>query len=349
MTRLLIVDDSALMRRLLRDIFARAGGFDMKSARDGAEALAMIKADRPDVVTLDITMPEMDGLTCLGRIMVEAPCPVVMVSSLTTPGAEAALAALQLGAVDYIGKPEGILSLSMETVRHRLVAKVRAAAGARLRGSFRLAERVRHRAGAGARPPEGRAAPGRGVVVIGSSTGGPRALETVLTALPSGFPLPVLVAQHMPASFTGVFAKRLNQACDLEVVEVGGPMRIEPGRVYIGRGDADLVVTGEMCAPAPPGGALWQPSVDRLVSSCREHFPAAGMIGVLLTGMGNDGAAAMAALRAAGGRTIAEAESTAVVWGMPGELVRRGGAEQVVPLDGIADALVGMVVQHAAH
>jgi two-component system chemotaxis response regulator CheB len=355
MIKLLIVDDSALMRRLLRDIFARTGGFDMRSARDGEEALAMIKADRPDVVTLDITMPGMDGLTCLGRIMVEAPCPVVMVSALTTQGAEAALDALKLGAVDTIAKPEGILSLSMETVRLRLVEKVRAAAAARLRSSFRLTERVRHRAGAGASLAD-RARHNRGIVLIGSSTGGPRALEEVLTGLPAGFPLPVLVAQHMPASFTGVFAKRLNQVCDLEVVEVAAPMPILPGRVYIGRGDSDLVVSGggeagrtggTLCAPAPPG-SLWQPSVDRLVSSCREHYPATGIVGVLMTGMGNDGAAAMAALHAAGGRTIAEAESTAVVWGMPGELVRRGGAGQVLPLPDIAEALTALVAHHAA-
>jgi len=356
MTKLLIVDDSALMRRLLRDIFARAGGFELRSARDGAEALAMIKADRPDVVTLDITMPGMDGLTCLERIMVEAPCPVVMVSALTTQGAEAALDALRLGAVDTIAKPEGILSLSMETVRQRLVEKVRAAAAARLRSSFRLTDRVRHRTGAAAPALPERTRHNRGIVLIGSSTGGPRALEAVLTALPAGFPLPVLVAQHMPASFTGVFARRLDQICDLEVVEVARPMPIEPGRVYIGRGDSDLVVAGgsavghgasPVCAPVAPA-SLWQPSVDRLVTSCRNHYPAAGIVGVLMTGMGSDGAAAMAALHAAGGRTIAEAESTAVVWGMPGELVRRGGAGQVLPLHDIADALIGMVAHHAA-
>jgi two-component system chemotaxis response regulator CheB len=356
MIKLLIVDDSALMRRLLRDIFARAGGFELRSARDGAEALAMIKADRPDVVTLDITMPEMDGLTCLSRIMVEAPCPVVMVSALTAQGAEAALDALQLGAVDTIGKPEGILSLSIEGVRQRLVEKVRAAAAARLRSSFRLTDRVRHRTGAAAPAMPDRYRPHRGIVLIGSSTGGPRAVEAVLTGLPASFPMPVLVAQHMPASFTGVFAKRLDQICDLEVVEVAGPMPIEPGRVYIGRGDSDLVVSGAavpggnaatLCGPASPS-SLWQPSVDRLVTSCRMHYPAASIVGVLMTGMGSDGAAAMTALHADGGRTIAEAESTAVVWGMPGELVRRGGAGKVLPLHDIADALTAMVAHHAA-
>jgi two-component system chemotaxis response regulator CheB len=349
MTRLLIVDDSALMRRLLRDIFARAGGFETATARHGEEALAMIKAERPDVVTLDITMPGMDGLTCLGRIMVEAPCPVVMVSSLTHHGAEAALEALRLGAVDCVGKPEGLLSLSMESVRERLVDTVRAAAGARLRGSFRLAERVRHKAAALPAAPRRSAA--SGIVLIGTSTGGPRALDTVLAGLPAGFPWPVLVAQHMPASFTGPFARRLDQVCALEVVEVSEPMPILPGRVHIGRGDSDLVVMrgGEamQCAPAAPE-SLWQPSVDRLVTTCRAHYQPSDIVGVLMTGMGNDGAAAMAALRAAGGRTIAEAESTAVVWGMPGELARRGGAEQVLPLHAIADALVGMVMPQAA-
>jgi two-component system chemotaxis response regulator CheB len=348
MTRLLIVDDSALMRRLLRDIFSQAGGFAMRTARDGEAALAMIKAEKPDVVTLDITMPGMDGLTCLGRIMVEAPCPVVMVSSLTHHGAEAALEALRLGAVDCVGKPEGLLSLSMESVRERLVDTVRAAAGARLRGSFRLAERVRHQAAT--LPAAPRRTPASGIVLIGTSTGGPRALDAVLTGLPAGFPWPVLVAQHMPASFTGAFARRLDQICALEVVEVSEPMPILPGRVHIGRGDSDLVVIraeGVQCAPAPPS-SLWQPSVDRMVTTCRAHYLASDIIGVLMTGMGNDGAAAMTELRAAGGRTIAEAESTAVVWGMPGELARRGGAEQVLPLHAIADALAAMVIPHAA-
>jgi two-component system chemotaxis response regulator CheB len=348
MTRLLIVDDSALMRRLLRDIFSQAGGFAMQTARDGEAALAMIKAEKPDVVTLDITMPGMDGLTCLGRIMVEAPCPVVMVSSLTHHGAEAALEALRLGAVDCVGKPEGLLSLSMESVRERLVDTVRAAAGARLRGSFRLAERVRHQAAT--LPAVPRRTPASGIVLIGTSTGGPRALDAVLTGLPAGFPWPVLVAQHMPASFTGAFARRLDQICALEVVEVSEPMPILPGRVHIGRGDSDLVVMrGEVmqCAPAPPS-SLWQPSVDRLVTTCRAHYQASDIIGVLMTGMGNDGAAAMTELRVAGGRTIAEAESTAVVWGMPGELARRGGAEQVLPLHAIADALAAMVIPRAA-
>jgi two-component system chemotaxis response regulator CheB len=364
LTKLLIVDDSALMRRLLRDIFARAGGFELRSARNGAEALAMIMADRPDVVTLDITMPEMDGLTCLGRIMVEQPCPVVMVSSLTTQGAEAALEALRLGAVDYIAKPEGILSLGMETVRAAIVAKVRAAASTRLRGSFRLAERLRHRAAMSAVTVAGTAAdpaePARtglengGIVLIGTSTGGPRALETVLGGLPGSFPLPILVAQHMPANFTRVFARRLDGLCDLDVVEVADVLPIEPGRVYIGRGDADLIVGRRggvpvaVCAPALPG-ALWHPNVDRLVESCMEHYAPQQTAGVLMTGMGVDGAAAMTALHAAGGWTMAEDETTAVVWGMPGELVRRGGAAQVLPLTDIAGALANLVSQYAAY
>jgi two-component system chemotaxis response regulator CheB len=368
MTRLLIVDDSALMRRLLRDIFARAGGFELQSARNGAEALAIIKAERPDVVTLDVNMPEMDGLTCLGRIMVESPCPVVMVSSLTTQGAEASIEALRLGAVDFVAKPEGILSLGMETIRTALVETVRGAAATRLRGTFRLAERVRHRTGMAAVPGQSELPPADaerglrrdglgqeagGVVLIGTSTGGPRALETVLTALPARFPLPILVAQHMPASFTGVFARRLNEYCDLEVVEVTSAMPVEPGRIYIGRGDADLIVTARagspavLSAPALPG-SLWHPSVDRLVRSCMEQYPASAIVGVLMTGMGNDGAEAMAALHDAGGRTIAEAEATAIVWGMPGELVRRGGAGQVLPLPRIAEALIGMTTR-AAH
>jgi len=350
--KVLVVDDSALARKLLGQVFAEAGDFEVRFARDGLEAMAQLAAFSPDVVTLDVHMPQMDGLTCLDRIMVERPTPVVMVSALTEEGAQATLEALRLGAVDFVAKPDGAVSLRIHEVAPDLVAKVRAAAGAQLKSSLRLTERVRHRIG-GATPAVRRAtrpgaapdrAAGEGLVLVGTSTGGPPALEALLTPLPASFPWPIVVAQHMPANFTGPLARRLDGICALSVVEVAKPMRLTAGCVYIGRGDADVIVSrraGNLTVMAAPAQAdyLWHPSTDRLVRSAMDSAPASQLIGVLMTGMGNDGAEAMAHLHRQGGRTIAEAEETAVVWGMPGELVKAEGASFVEPLPRIAERL----------
>lgn len=360
MIKLLIVDDSALMRRLLGGVFRAEDDFEVAFARDGVEALASLETFRPDVVTLDVQMPQMDGLACLDRIMLMRPCPVVMVSSLTERGAEVTLDALQLGAVDFVAKPGGAISLAMDEFGPLLVDTVRAASKARLRGASRLAERVRLRAkGIAAPKPSGRYAgtrtsanpsatvgPVDGVVLVGSSTGGPPALDALLAPLPADFPWPILVAQHMPASFTGPLARRLDRLCALTVTEVTRPTPLLPGHVYIGRGDADMIVSsrpeGSVVTAAPSSAEYrWHPSVDRLVLTAMEHLGPRRLIGVLMTGMGNDGAAAMTRLSAEGGRTIAESEDTAVVWGMPGELVKAGGAQVIAPLYKIAGHLLG--------
>ncbi|MEA1652399.1 chemotaxis-specific protein-glutamate methyltransferase CheB [Nitrospirillum sp. BR 11164] len=384
MTRLLIVDDSALVRRLLGDLFAAAGDFEVAFARDGLEALTQLRAFSPDVITLDVHMPQMDGLTCLDQIMVEQPRPVVMVSSFTEAGAEVTLEAMALGAVDFIQKPDGAISLKMDQLGPGLVDKVRQAAGARLRRSHRLAERLRRQASAievdrrhigavpqpehvrpkrarpkrarlvtDAPPQEGAAAPGErqalpGLVLVGCSTGGPPALDAVLEGLPADFPWPVLVAQHMPATFTGPLARRLDRLCALTVQEVARPTPLAPGNVYIGRGDADLVLSqrpsGLVALPTPAKEEYrWHPSVDRLVDSALSLVEPWRLVGVLMTGMGYDGAAAMTRLHNDGGRTIAESEESAVVWGMPGELVKAGGADVVAPLEEISGRLVRMV------
>lgn len=373
MIKLLIVDDSALMRKLLEEIFLEEGDFEIRVARNGNEALELVRSFDPQVVTLDVQMPGMDGLTCLSQIMVEAPRPVVMISSLTAEGAEATLEAIELGAVDFVAKPSGTISLEIDRLRPVLVERVRAAANARIRRTLRLTERIRHqirgtglalhsrpvrsprmspaKLGAGVRKTKNGAPPG--LVLIGTSTGGPAALDIVLPQLPPDFPWPVLVAQHLPASFTGAFARRLDQECHLDVVEVDQPMPLKPGTIYIGRGDADVMVAqraaGVIAMPVPAkGNYLWHPSVERMVTSAIEHFDPPQLIGVMMTGMGNDGAQAMKRLRQGGGRTIAEAESTAIVWGMPGELVKNGGAEMVRPLEDIAAAIIDMVSAHAA-
>ncbi len=351
MIKVLVVDDSALMRKLLGQIFSREPDFEFRFSANGLDALEQLKSFSPDVVTLDVHMPQMDGLACLDRIMVEKPTPVVMVSSLTAADADATLEAFRLGAVDFVAKPSGAASLYIDALAPELLMKVRGAAGAKLKSSLRLKDRVRHRIGADVLPLRERlpeAVPsrafGEGIVLIGTSTGGPPALETVLTSLPADFPWPVVIAQHMPATFTGPLSRRLDGVCALTVMEVLQPMLLQPGCAYIGAGGGDVVIArraaGLVAAPvAPDAGYPWHPSADRLVRSAMEHVPASQLIGVLMTGMGNDGAAAMTLLHDQGGKTIAEAEETAVVWGMPGELVQAGGADWIVPLPGIADRL----------
>jgi len=304
MIKLLIVDDSALMRRQLAGLFTQAGGFEIRQARNGREAIAENHAFAPDVITLDINMPEMDGLTALSVIMTERPVPVVMVSSLTEQGAMATLEALNMGAVDYIPKPGGTISLSIEEIERDLISKVRAAARSQLRkapAAIRApAPRAALRPSAAisrlraAPRPTGRAS-GDGLVLIGVSTGGPRTLEEILPLLPANFPWPVLVVQHMPAAFTKSFADRLNRICELEVIEVSTPSAIEPGMVYIARGGADMVLAkradGLYAVPRPESAQhLWHPSVELLGRSALAHVPANALVAVMLTGMGNDGA-----------------------------------------------------------
>jgi two-component system chemotaxis response regulator CheB len=358
--RLLIVDDSPLMRRLLTEIFATEGDFEIEVARSGAEALAKLPAFEPDVVTLDIHMPEMDGLACLDRIMVERPCPVVMISSLTAEGADETLEAMALGAIDFVAKPRGPVSIEIETMRPLLVEKVRAASQARVSRTTRLAERVRLRTAkpraaprrlmappAGTRKPA-LAATQENLVLVGTSTGGPAALDVVLAQLPADFPWPIVIAQHMPASFTGALARRLDKMCALAIVEVAKQTPLVAGTAYIGRGDADLLIArrnGVLVALAAPSSPdyHWHPSVDRLVASAMQHVAPERLIGVLMTGMGADGAETMAQLAAQGGHTIAEAEESAVVWGMPGALVGLGGADHIVPLPAVAARLMSLI------
>ena len=356
MIKLLIADDSALMRKLLEGIFREEGDFDVRLARNGAEALELVRSFDPQVVTLDVQMPGMDGLACLSQIMIKSPRPVVMISSLTEEGAAATLEAIELGAIDFVAKPAGTVSLEIDRLRPILIEKVRAAANARIRRTLRLKERIQHQfrgAGVLSRPARTKsqiAAPRKpdaspGLVLIGTSTGGPAALDIVLPQLPPGFPWPVLVAQHMPASFTGLFAKRLDRICELRVVEVDRPMPLQAGVIYIGKGDADVVVSrrssGVNAIPVPAHRDYpWHPSVERMVTSAMELYEPSRLVGVLMTGMGRDGADAMTQLFKQGGRTIAEAESTAVVWGMPGELVKIGGAGDVRPVEEIAAVLV---------
>ncbi|CAO3380772.1 chemotaxis-specific protein-glutamate methyltransferase CheB [Azospirillum argentinense] len=366
MLKVLIVDDSALMRRRIGDILSSAG-FEVETAADGAEALERLPAFDPDVVTLDVTMPGMDGLACLKRIMVEHPKPVVMVSALTADGAEVTLEALRLGAVEAVRKPTGVGAIA--GIAEELVATVRAAAGSRPRRVLGLRERLRRarerivgedfladsplskpRATTDSDGEEGRGdEPGEGLVLVGVSTGGPRTLEDILPLLPAEFPWPVVVVQHMPASFTGPLARRLDTISAVTVVEAATTTPLQPGMACIARGGADLQIVrrgGRLCAQPVPMDERrsWHPNVDRLVESALRTVAPSRLIGVLLTGMGSDGAVSMAELRRQGGRTIAEAESSAVVFGMPQELIRHGGADLVLPSDRVAQQMTRWVM-----
>ena len=371
--RVLVVDDSPLMRKVLKGMLVEAG-FEVETARNGVDALDAVRRNPPQVITLDVNMPEMDGITCLAQLMIESPLPVVMVSSLTEADATITFEALELGAVDFVCKPGGTVSLDLDTVRAELVTQVRAAARARVRRAGSLRQRMRQQredaesAAGGPRAAGDRgggrlrtSAPGRAgspradrravggplpeLVLIGSSTGGPTALATVLTSLPRDFGAPIVVAQHIPASFTRHLAGRLDTECAIEVCELSGIETLRPGRAYIGRGDADVVIERRLGAltarSVPPSGTYrWHPSVDRLVASAiASAVDPRRTIGVLLTGMGDDGAAELTRLRELGGRTVAESEETAVVFGMPGELVRRDGADLVLPVERIGGQL----------
>ena len=331
------------------------------TARNGLEALACLDSFDPDVITLDINMPEMDGITCLSHIMNKRPKPVVMVSSLTEESAEVTLQALSLGAVDYVRKPDGTISLSIGRIQRELLAKIRSAAKAKIRRSTGLTGRIRaersrisdHANGKGKHQLAPVANQKLGIVLIGVSTGGPGTLEEILPLLPKNFPWAVTVAQHMPGSFTGVFARRLNDISAMKVEEVSRQTPLEAGTIYIAKGDADMLIlkrgAGFAAAPVPAGqDYLWHPSVHRLVASATDVVPVDRLIGVELTGMGDDGAEAMAELNRRGGRTIAQDEATSIVYGMPNELIRRGGADAVLGAGAIAGQLVEWLMPFGA-
>jgi two-component system, chemotaxis family, protein-glutamate methylesterase/glutaminase len=345
--RVLIVDDSALIRQLLTDILSRDGGLEIVGhASDPYKAVEKIKALRPDVLTLDVEMPRMDGLTFLEKLMRIHPMPVVMVSSLTEKGCATTLRALELGAVDFVTKPKVDVASGTLALGEDIVEKVRGAAGA--------GEWVRRRSEA--KPKTAQPAPlvttglieaTHRVIAIGASTGGTEALREVLTAMPDAAP-GIVVVQHMPQHFTSGFSARLDSLCRIRVREARDGDRVLPGHALIAPGDfhmavrrsgANYDVRVERSAPVN----RHRPSVDVLFHSCAQSIgPQA--IGVILTGMGNDGAAGLRAIRDAGGRTIAQDEATCVVFGMPREAIALGGAETVEPLGRIAAAALNRAV-----
>ncbi|MBM7865850.1 chemotaxis-specific protein-glutamate methyltransferase CheB [Heliobacterium gestii] len=357
--RVLVVDDSAMMRKAIRQILETDLDIEVvATARDGEDALKKDQELSPDVITLDINMPVMDGLTCLSLLFDQNPkVQVVMVSSLTQEGAITTFEAMELGAFDYVAKPSGTVSANMHIVGRELIAKVKAAAKRRRRRS--VPSSTQHSAGRSAAAMERPArrersliVPDHGyrkVVVIGVSTGGPSTLMEILPHLPADLDAAVIVVQHMPPTFTTSFAKRLDDYCQLRFSEAKAGDRLARGQGVVAPGGHHLVVKKNAMRDdvlirltSQPANALFIPSVDVTMHSVVEFF-GKKTVGVLLTGMGADGADGMVAIRQAGGVTIAEDASTAVVFGMPREAIERGGAEIVAPSHQIAREIVKAV------
>ena len=338
-TKVLIIDDSALMRELLTEILSKDPHLDIVgTAANPYVARDKILKLKPDVLTLDVEMPQMDGLTFLEKLMSSRPMPVVMVSSLTERGCETTLKALELGAVDFVTKPKIDVSTRIHEVARELVLKVRGAAGAKVRPR-------QHSSNAGTpviKTPlssEALITSTHKVIVIGASTGGTEAMAEVLRAFPPDAP-GVIAVIHMPAGFTKSYADRLNLSCKIRVKEAEDGDRILPGHALIAAGDFHMEAyrSGATYAVNIAGGDKvrgFRPSVDVLFHSCARYL-GSNAVGLIMTGMGSDGADGMLAMKKAGAQTIAQDEASCVVYGMPREAVARGGVDVELPLSQIA-------------
>jgi two-component system, chemotaxis family, protein-glutamate methylesterase/glutaminase len=349
--RVLVVDDSAFMRRLISQILEESGEFEVAgSARDGNEALGLVHALNPDIVTLDVDMPELDGLGALGYIMSEAPRPVVMLSAGTTKGGQAAtLRALELGAVDFVLKPSGSISLDLATIAPRLLDALRAAAAANPAGLRQLRRRTPIMVESVV--PPGPAA--SSAVVIAASTGGPRALAAIVPHLPHAIPAAVLIVQHMPRGFTKSFAQRLDSISAIHIAEAEEGEPVVHGRVYVAPGGQHLTVRDDGAGPvialderAPMWGV--RPAADLLFHSAAQVF-GSSVLAVVLTGMGRDAADGTRAIRNAGGRAVIQDRETATIFGMPSAALQLAGADRVAPLPEIGRLIGRMVAEEVGH
>ncbi|HNH35549.1 MAG TPA: chemotaxis response regulator protein-glutamate methylesterase [Rhodocyclaceae bacterium] len=345
--KVLVVDDSAVVRQAARDILARDPQIQLIGAvADPLFAMERMKQQWPDVIVLDIEMPRMDGLTFLRKIMAERPTPVVICSTLTEKGAETTLQAMSAGAVTIITKPKLGLKQFMADSSSDLIGAVKTAAVAKVRRLVGSGPAVREKLSADAVLPAASAAMARTtdrVIAMGTSTGGTQALEAVLTRLPAVTP-GIVVVQHMPEKFTALFAQRLDSLCRMEVREAVDGDRVVPGRVLIAPGGRHMMLrrSGAQYQVAVADGPLvnrHKPSVDVLFRSVAQ-VAGANALGVIMTGMGDDGARGMKEMHDAGATTVAEDESTCVVFGMPKEAIRLGAADKVVPLDAIPREIV---------
>lgn len=342
--RVLIVDDSALVRKLLRDVIS--GDPDMEvvgTASNGVEAVRAVAGLEPDVVTMDIHMPEMDGLSALEYIMRKYPLPVVMLSALAQKGATATLQALELGAVDFITKPSHYPSAIRE-VREEVIYKVKTAAQARksILGSP-ARKKVKKRQAAGKAPPLSEK-----LVVIGASAGGPKALAEIMPAFPADTPAAMIIVQHMPGVFTRSFAERLNNICGLQVKEAEENESLLPGRVLVAPGGMDTIVTMDEGGPGRVQlmnsqnrvGAA--PRIDTTMITAAETYGEES-IGVIMTGMGSDGARGIEKIKKSKGNTVAQDEESCLVYGMPKVAIDRGFVDWVVSLEKIPEKVLELL------
>jgi len=349
--RVLVVDDSALMRKVLKTILEKDPDIEVVgAARDGEDSLIKARDLRPDVLTMDINMPGMDGLTALQYIISEGICPVIMVSSLTAEGAVATFEALELGAFDYVLKPGGTISLNLNEVEKEIISKVKLAAKS---GILKRITKMNKRAEVKInnydvlKDKYSTEEPSKKAVVIGISTGGPQTLAEVIPQLPPDLDASLFIVQHMPANFTASFAKRLNSNSKIKIkeAEAGDIARKHNG--YLARGGYHLLLrkireSDIRIRLSTIPLHLFIPSVSVMMDSVLKVY-GRKIVGVLMTGMGSDGADAMLNIRKAGGRTIAESEETAIVFGMPQEAIKNGGAEIISPSYRIAEEIVKAV------
>ena len=330
--RVLVVDDSPFIRRILTDWLKGESEFELiGTASNGQEAVDLASTLKPDVITMDIEMPIRDGLSALEEIMKSSPCPVLMVSSLTQEGADATLRALTLGAVDFVPKPNGSSSLAFIGAKEEFLEKLRACVSANLKAV--------HRKPVLARAPKSGGSDR--VICIASSTGGPKALATLWQSLPEGFPAAILIAQHMPSGFTQSLAKRLTAVGSVPCREAQNGDYVRPGAAYIAPGGYHMVVSSggliELNQEAPIHGV--RPAADHLFQSAAAVY-GSKLLGIVLTGMGRDGAAGAKAVRDAGGLVYGEDESTCAIYGMPRAAKELGGINAEFPIHELGAAVV---------
>lgn len=335
----LVVDDSAFMRKVISDILTNEPGINVVGvARDGQDAIDKVKSLKPDVITLDVEMPKMDGLTALTYIMKEFPTPTVMLSALTKHGADETIKALEYGAVDFILKPSGSISLDIDSIRDEIITKVRAAAKANIEKIKIYTRAVLRR-----KKRTFKAARDKQVVIIGSSTGGPPALLDLLPRIPKNFPAGILVVQHMPAGFTKSLSERLDSKCAIHVKEAKAGDKIEPGTALVAPGNFHLLIENSaVILDESPKIHGVRPSVDLTMMSAVELYENR-VIGVIMTGMGSDGADGMRLIKKRGGRNIAQDEATSTIFGMPKAAIKTGCVDVISPLDKIHEDMIEMV------
>jgi two-component system chemotaxis response regulator CheB len=356
--RVLIVDDSTFMRKVLETIFNSDDQLQVIGhAKDGREAVALAESLKPDVITMDINMPHLDGLQATAEIMTSNPRPIVIVSSESREGAASTLKALELGAIEFVAKPSSGIDLDMQSVREDLLRKVRMAAKVRVvRTASRLATAVQNSTGApktASLPPiASRPVPGSGldqrfpVVVLAASTGGPATIMRLAPGFTRNFPAAVILVQHMPASFTTQYAAQLAEFTSIRVKEAEPNESLQPGTLYIcpGGHHLRLTPTGRIHLDASSGRINgYLPSIDATMESVAA-FAGAMSIAAILTGMGNDGAIGAKAIKAAGGLVLAQDEATCVIFGMPAEAIKTGAVDQVLGIDDIYPAIEKRVV-----